>query len=199
MGVRGLVQSHPLAVGRGSVTASSDRFVRKLSVAASASLALMLVATLVYIAWPRVADALGANNAPPPPNPPIYAAGETIDVPASWYNSAPHTLILFARKSCAACERAHPFLKTLVRSVQGKAAVVMGHPTGALADDREYAKSLGIAASATFEAPAGLLKVRSTPTLVLVDRQGRVLNSWEGVGRTEKQAEITEAIAAALR
>ena len=75
------------------MTASSDRLLRKVSMAASISLALMLVATLVYIAWPRVADALGAKPAPPPPNPPVYAAGETIDTPASWYNTAPHTLI----------------------------------------------------------------------------------------------------------
>jgi hypothetical protein len=180
------------------VTASSDRLVRKLSLAASASLALMLAATLVYIAWPRVAGALGANSAPAPA-PPIYTAGETIDTPASWYNAAPHTLILFARKSCAACEKAHPFLKTLIGSLEGRAAVVMAHPPGADADDRAYAKSLGIADSSTFATPVGAQKVRATPTLVLVDRQGRVLHAWEGVGQAAKQGQITEAITAALR
>ena len=179
---------------------SSDRLLRKLSVAASVSLALMLAATLVYIAWPRVAGALGTSDAPAPA-PPIYAAGETIDTPAAWYNTAAHTLILFARKSCVACDKAQPFIKTLVASVHGRAAVVMAHPDGAAsseAEDRDYAKSVGIAESATFVTPAGL-KVRATPTLVLVDRQGRVLHAWEGVGKADKQAQITEAIGAALR
>lgn len=179
------------------MTTSSDRLLRKLSVAASASLALMLAATLLYIAWPRVAGALGADPAPAPVAP-IYAAGETIDTPAAWYSNSPHTLILFARKSCAACDKAQPFIKALVESVQGRAAVVMGHPSGAEADDRAYAKAIGIPESATFVTPAGL-KVRATPTLVLVDRQGRVLHAWEGVGKAEKQAQITAAITLSLR
>jgi hypothetical protein len=182
------------------VSPSSDRFVRKLSVAASVSLTLMLAATLVYIAWPRVAGALGMTSAPAPA-PPVYTAGETIDAPAAWYSTAPYTLILFARKSCVACEKAQPFIKTLAASLQGRAAVVMAHPDGAdssEADDRDYAKSVGIAEAATFVTPAGL-KVRATPTLVLVDRQGRVLHAWEGVGNAEKQAQITTAIGAALR
>jgi thioredoxin-related protein len=168
--------------------------------AASVGLTLTLAATLVYIAWPRVAGALGVTSVSAPASP-VYAAGETIDAPAAWYSTAPYTLILFARKSCVACEKAQPFIKTLIASVEGRAAAVMAHPDGAEsseADDRDYAKAVGIADSATFVTPAGL-KVRATPTLVLVDRQGRVLHAWEGVGNTDKQAQITGAVGAALR
>jgi aminoglycoside/choline kinase family phosphotransferase len=52
-----------------------------------------------YIAWPRVASAIGIKPTPPPTPPPAYIAGQAIDVPAAWYSSSPRTLVLFARLS----------------------------------------------------------------------------------------------------
>ena len=178
------------------MTESSDRLVRRVSLVASAALALMLVATVVYIGWPRVAKALGVAPSPAP-RAAAYAANQPVDVPASWYSEAPATLILFARASCGACEKAQPFLKSVVEKTQaqgGAVAMVMAHPPGAEADDRGYAKSLGIAEARTFVVPPGL-RVRATPTLLLVNQQGLILHAWEGVGKEETQAAILNAIA----
>jgi len=179
------------------VSSSSDRLVRRVSIAASAGLALMLAATVVYVAWPRVAAAFGSKPAPVTV-PPAYAAGQSIDAPAAWYADAPRTLVLFARASCAACEKAQPFLKQLVAAMAGQGGAVMAHPPGAEADDRRFAKSLGIGDGDVFVTPAGL-RVRATPTIVLVDRQGRILDAWEGAGTPERQAEILKSVTAALR
>ena len=82
MGVHGLVQSPPVAVGLRQSVTSSARNIDRFSVAATLGLVLMVAATAGYIGWPRVANALGLKPAPPPP---AYVSGENVDVPTSWY------------------------------------------------------------------------------------------------------------------
>jgi hypothetical protein len=166
--------------------------------AASIGFALMLGATVAYITWPMVAGALGTRPAPPPPVPPAYASGEMVDVPVEWYSDAAHTLLIFARQSCAACDKARPFLADLISRVDQRAGVVMAFPTGAEQDDRAFARSIGVKPDRAYPTPAGL-RVRATPTLVLIDRSGRIVDAWEGVGDAERQRAIADAVASALR
>jgi hypothetical protein len=174
------------------MTDRSDRLVRRASVAVSAGLALMVVATAGYIAWPQIASKMGVRAAPAPAPAP-YVAGQQVDVPAAWYADAPHTLILFARASCAACEKAQPFLKEIVGQMRSHGTVVMAHPDGFPADDKKFASGLGIADDHVKVTTAGL-RVRATPTLVLVDRQGRIVDAWEGAGKIDTRLAIRAAI-----
>jgi hypothetical protein len=177
------------------VTLLSDRFVRRASIAASICLAAMLATTVVYIGWPRVTSALGIRTVPPPA-PPAYAAGQQVDVPAAWYADAPHTLIVFARASCAACEKLQPFLKQIVGRMGGHA--VMAHPPGAVTDDQQFGRGLGLADDRIVMTVPGL-RVRATPTIVLVTRGGVVIDAWEGAGREDRQAAILETLDATVR
>jgi thiol-disulfide isomerase/thioredoxin len=174
---------------------SSVRSIDRFSVAATLGLVLMVAATAGYIGWPRVANAIGLKPAPPPP---AYAAGQPVDVPAAWYDAAPKTLIIFGRSSCVACEKAQPFLKGLVTRLNGRAAAVFAHPHGEDEADATFAKSLGVTSDRIVVAGPGL-RVRATPTLVLVDKNGTVLEAWEGAGPPEKQSSILKAIDVALR
>lgn len=190
LGLHGLVQGSALAVGEQLVTNQSDRALSRLSLAASFGLVLMVAATAGYIGWPRVAAAIGIRPDVPPP---AYAAGQHIDVPRDWYERSSHTLVLFARASCGACDKAQPFLKSLVSSLNGRAAAVMAHPAATVAEDSAFARGLGIA-DGDIRVVTADLRVRATPTLVLVDQQGAILAAWEGVGSPERQAEVTRAI-----
>jgi hypothetical protein len=172
-----------------------DQTIRRASVLATLGLVLMVATTATYIAWPRVAGAIGLKPAAPPP---AYAAGDRFDGPAAWYEGAPRTLVIFARASCAACEKAQPFLKTLVAGLGDGAVAVMAHPPGAPQEDAQFASSLGVADSRIVLVGPDL-RVRSTPTLVLVDRTGVILHAWEGVGPKENQDRIAQAVEAALR
>lgn len=174
---------------------SSVRSIDRFSVVASLGLVLMVAATAVYVGWPRVANALGVKPAPPPA---AYAAGQRVDVPANWYDSSSKTLIIFGRASCVACEKAQPFLKGLVTRLNGRAAAVFAHPAGADADDAAFAKSLGITNDRIVVVETGL-RVRATPTILLVNQNGTVLEAWEGAGPPERQSSILKAIDVALR
>ena len=158
----------------------------------------MLTTTVVYIGWPRVTSALGMKPAPARPAPPAYVAGQQIDVPPAWYAGAPQTLIVFARASCTACERAQPFLKTLVGRMQGRGGAMMAHPAGSEQDDLKFARSLGVADDRVQIVPAGL-RVKATPTIVLVNAQGVIVNAWEGAAKPEVQDEMLKTIERARR
>ena len=177
------------------MTDRSDQLVRRASVAVSAGLALMVIATAGYIVWPQIAPKLGVTPATAPAP---YVAGQTVDVPATWYATAPHTLIVFARASCAACEKAQPFLKEIVGQMSGHGTVVMGHPAGAPEADKKFASGLGITHDHVIETTPGL-RVRATPTLVLVDRQGRIVDAWEGAGKIDTRLAIRAAVDALPR
>ena len=174
----------------------SDRFLDRFSVTASIVLAVMLCTSPGVVFWPRVATALGIEPAPPAP---AYAAGDHVDVPAAWYTRHPRTLVVFARAACGACQNAQPFLKTMAASVMagGGGVTIAGHRESP-ADDASFARSLGVPEEAIVVFPAGL-RVRVTPTLLLVNRDGTVLHAWEGVGPDAKQQSIAAAIAAVFR
>jgi predicted transcriptional regulator len=55
---------------------------------------------------------------------------------------------------------------------------------------REYLEQAHIVVDDVRQRPATDLRVRGTPTLVLVDRNGTVKNKWEGVLSPEQEAEV---------
>ncbi len=175
-----------------------DRLLDRFSVTASLVLAVTLCTSLGVVFWPRMAAAFGLNSAPAPPAP-AYVAGDQVDVPAAWYSRHPRTLVVFARAACGACQTAQPFLKTLAASVieKGGGVAIAGHRESP-DEDASFAKGLGVPQDAIVVFPAGL-RVRVTPTLILVARDGTILHAWEGVGPDAKQQTIQAAIAAAFR
>ncbi len=175
------------------MTLTSDRALNRMFIAASAGLVLIVAGTSTVVAWPRIAGAMGISAPAPAPQPPAYTAGEQIDVPASWYSASPRTLVVFAREACGACQKAQPFLKSLVSGLDDHATVVMAHPAASAANDALFAKAIGIADDRLHAVTAGL-RVKATPTIVLVDRQGAILAAWEGAGTEAKQAEISATI-----
>jgi hypothetical protein len=82
--------------------------------------------------------------------------------------------------------------------MNGRGAAVMAHPPGAPEDDQQFGRSLGVADDHIFMTTPGL-RVRATPTMVLVDQQGRVIGAWEGAGKPDRQAAILKAVDEAVK
>jgi thiol-disulfide isomerase/thioredoxin len=171
-----------------------ERWLRRGALAMSVAIAASFVATATIVVWPRVSRTVGLKPAPPPP---AYRVGQTIDTPREWAQATPVTLVLFAQSSCGACQKAEPFFKDLFADLKGKAAVVLTSHGPQRADELAYGRALGLDDEAIKETPKGL-RVKATPTLVLVDRNGRILDTWEGVGPASQQKQIREKILSAI-
>ncbi len=168
------------------MNAHTDRVVGKAASLTNAGLVLILLVTAMTVAWPRATSALGMRARPVPP---AYLAGQTIDTPAEWYSASDCTLVVFARASCGACQQAEPFLKQLVAEVGDNTTVVLGTTGKEPQEEAGFGRAIGLDDASVKVVPDGV-RVRATPTLVLVDRQGQVLAAWEGVGPERKQLEI---------
>jgi hypothetical protein len=171
--------------------ARAERLIGQAANAGTVVLLLLLTATTATIAWPRVSRAIGIR---PAPLSAAYAIGSTIDLPIGWFDRTPHTLVLFARASCGACQTAAPYLTQLVAHVKDTRVGVLFAAAGAEEEDNlRYATALGFPREAVRTSPADV-RARVTPTLVLVDRHGLVIEAWEGIGPEAKQRLISAAI-----
>jgi hypothetical protein len=172
---------------------SIDRVFGGAALGVSVALALVLVVTLAAVAWPRVAGGTGATSATPPE--PAYRAGGTIDTPREWHAGSARTLVVIARSDCGACQQARPYLAELVAEAQARGGVVLASPGLDRQAEVAFGREIGLPEEAVKAIPPAGLRATVVPTLVLVDRQGRILGAWEGVPPA-RQPEIRKAIRA---
>lgn len=143
-------------------------------------------ATALLLAFPPLRTRLGIGPAVGP----SYKTGERFDGPASLYGETPYALVLFARSSCGACQRAKPFYARLNLVAAGRPAirVVLAVPASAPPEgERGYGREAGVDADRVFSVNFASLRLHAVPTVVLVDRSGRILDAWEGLLSSAQQ------------
>jgi thioredoxin-related protein len=106
------------------------------------------------------------------------------------------TLVLVLRKGCHFCEDSAPFYQRLITKRQQEGsdtALVAVFPDAADAV-QEVVKSEGLDVRTLTGVPLEGLKVLGTPTLLMVDNKGTVLNTWMGVLSPRQELEVMKAI-----
>ena len=166
-----------------------------------------VVANVIVIAFAVVVGTVFLKDrfAPAPSEPATIKAGERLANPAGWdWGAHRRTLVLGLRKGCHFCEDSAPFYQRLVARKQGaeNSAIVAVFPDSADAV-KEILQSEGLDVHALTGVPLETLKIAGTPTVLLVDNSGTVLNAWAGVLSPPEELEVmkaaTEPIASSLR
>jgi len=155
---------------------------------------LGLAGTLALVLSPSLRERVGVG---PVAEPPPYAVGDRVDVESAAYATSPVSLVLFARSTCAACQRSSSFHTQVVATgrTHGVPTVLVTPSTDAEAE-RVYAEGLGIAATAVYLAAPGAIKLRAVPALMVVDAAGLIRHVWFGAPDAATQTTILEAVAA---
>jgi thioredoxin-related protein len=107
------------------------------------------------------------------------------------------TLVMILRKGCHFCEDSVPFYQRLLAEQKrdgSSAAIVAAFPDAADAV-KEVVQSERLGVQALAGVPLERLKVSGTPTLLLVDRNGTVLNAWMGMLSPRQELEVMRATA----
>ncbi len=118
------------------------------------------------------------NNQPQSPG-----IGERLPELAGYnWQSNPHSLLLVLRKGCHFCEESMPFYRTLYdleknNRLGAKMVAVFPDRTKEV-DDFLHAQNFSILGISQINVSS--LKVSGTPTLILVDQNGRVEKTWVG-------------------
>ncbi len=110
------------------------------------------------------------------------------------YKTHSRTLILALDKDCVYCERSVGFYKRLLdlQVTNTQFVAVLSNDAW---DAKQYLRKEGLERLPHLaNIPLGQLKITALPTLILVDRFGRVLESWSGELDDERQGQVVKAV-----
>lgn len=137
-------------------------------------------------------------EAPMPASPPSAEAikeGTRLAVADIDRGKSEKTLILALSTTCHFCAESTPFYQKLVGQKESRSDIgfvaVMPQPTD---EARHYLSEHGIKIDEVRSASLNSIRVRGTPTLVLVDKTGAVVRSWVGKLPPEKETEVVETV-----
>jgi thioredoxin-related protein len=108
------------------------------------------------------------------------------------------TLILALKRGCRFCQDSNPFYKRLVdpKNSQGlNPGFVAVFPDDRLSVE-QYLQAEGLAVESAPDVSLEAYKVYATPTLILVDREGRVLKQWVGMLSPKQEQDVINTLAA---
>jgi hypothetical protein len=118
--------------------------------------------------------------------------------PMGRYQWAAHsqTLVLFLRQGCVYCEKSLPFYRNLMsleRAQRLQVHLVTVFPEE-IARVREYCQRNGLTSETLSDIAPNVLRVLGTPTLILVNSNGRVLKTWIGELSTPQETGVLRAL-----
>jgi hypothetical protein len=117
--------------------------------------------------------------------------GKAISLPDTDWKRSDQTLVLVLSTGCIYCTESASFYKELAqkRAKQGNTSFVAVLPQPVDAS-RKYLSDLGIAVDDVRQLPPNSIGVRGTPTLLLVNKDGVVTDSWRGKLSPDKELEV---------
>ncbi|MBD0371859.1 MAG: redoxin family protein [Pyrinomonadaceae bacterium] len=121
-----------------------------------------------------------------------------IQLPGYSYNSAPQTLVIALSSKCGYCSESIPFYNKLAELQNNPnkrtqlVAVFHTNDSGAVQFTQEKQLNINYITSVDFQA----LTIKSTPTMILVDSNGKVVDFWIGQLTEDKQQQIIKIITA---
>jgi len=152
---------------------------------------ILIITVLLLIGGTYVKSRVGHHQG-------SLSPGEKINAPHGydWHNH-PQTLVVAVRQGCIYCERSYPLyrkLDGLEHDSRLKAHMLVVMPDDP-ANGAALLKSQGLTTQSVPNTSLREIKISGTPTLLLVDANGRLLQSWVG----ELDASKAEALVAQLR
>lgn len=162
-----------------------------------ANIAIIIVCAIAAVVLVR--QHFFNQNAQGGQRPPEIEAGDQFDqlgqvVPAG----SDRALVVALAPTCHFCEESMPFYKRLVEERNRKGSKVkviaaVGRED-AKADEQQKLTSAGVQPDAVVVLPFDAIKLRGTPTIVLVDNQGEVQKVWIGKQPASGEEEILETL-----
>lgn len=122
---------------------------------------------------------------------PAPLVGAKVDLKGAKWEENSSTLLLVLQKGCRYCEESAAFYHRLYdeRAQRSKPKIIAVIP-GDKTESSHYLLERDILVDDVISTPLSAIKVSATPTLLLVDRSGRVSNVWVGKLNESKEREV---------
>jgi hypothetical protein len=106
------------------------------------------------------------------------------------------TLVMAIRQGCSFCEASIPFYRRLsdlrkADRIRARLLAVMPDPAAAASSQLQAG---GVDVEGAFQQPLRSLYVSATPTLLLVNAEGKVVRAWVGQLTPQQESEVVSAV-----
>lgn len=138
---------------------------------------LAIIGACAAMLGTQIARRIGGSLVEPHPTTPgdRLSSGALLGI-----NTAPRTLLLVTSSTCRFCAESMPFYRNLVTAARREGVRVVALAWEPPVRNRAYLASQGVQVDAALDIAATGVSVRGTPTLILVRRDGTVIQSWPG-------------------
>lgn len=121
--------------------------------------------------------------------------GTKLPLPNVDWNKTDKTLLLAISTSCRYCTDSLPFYKKLVqqKNERNNFKLIVITPQN-INEAQHYLSENGIEVDEVRQAVLSEINVRATPTLIVLDNVGAVVNSWVGKLPPTKENEVTQSL-----
>jgi len=173
-----------------------DELVGRLALGLAAAAVFIVLLTTAAVAVPGIRTAFGFGAV----RSSGYAVGQFIDLVPPGSASRGHTLLVFARHDCVACQQSKSALADLVYDLRRQAVdtVVVTNQ-----DDRPsqvaYGLAIGVSESNVLSVDLSVLRVQLVPSIVLIDRAGTVMYARAGLLPDDDRVAVASTLGALLR
>ena len=117
--------------------------------------------------------------------------GTKLSVPGVEWGKNERTLLLVLSTSCHFCTESSPFYQRLAQEKAKKGGVgLVAVLPQSVGESQKYLNDLGVSVDDIKQAGPDAVPVRGTPTLIIADRTGAVIESWVGKLPAEKEVEV---------
>lgn len=156
------------------------------------NIAIVIVAILLGIV---LVDRYLLRSSPPKPTNALPAMqikpGTKLSFPDAAWEKSGKTLLLVLSTTCRYCTESAPFYQQLARRKGSREDVrILAVLPQSLDEARKYLGDHGITVDQVRQAALGDVQAKATPTLIIVDKTGSVIESWVGKLPPEKEAEV---------
>jgi thioredoxin-related protein len=165
--------------------------MRKLSLETVANIAVIIVAIIV-------GTLLIKNNFFKPASNENSLVGQTLSLSEVNLKATKFTLVLALSTRCRFCDQSIPFYQRLVslKRETGASFQTVGAFRESSEAAREYLSGKGLNLDAVVGGPQGNLNVEGTPTLLLINGEGKVVQEWVGFLNETGQREVIAKLTA---
>ena len=165
-----------------------NHFYKRVEFVANIAIILVALSLVVVLAKRFVFNARNENQATDTIQSNVGAKVSQPDIDWSKSNK---NLVLMLSDSCRYCTESAPFYKRLVQERRQRGTfrltAVLPQP---VSDGQKYLNGLGVDIDEIKQLSAGAIRIRGTPTILLVDRAGVVTEEWLGKLPPDKENEI---------
>ncbi len=126
-------------------------------------------------------------------NSPRALVGTSVTLPGTQLNQVHNSLLVAISTTCHFCKDSLPFYKTLAEKTKGKIDVIAVFPQP-VAEAQSFLQQAQVAPSSVVSADLGKIGVQGTPTMLLVNPQGKVLEEWLGKQDDGSEQKVLERV-----